>query len=124
MLGKGNKAGTTGTQTLIASNARIVGDIHFTGGLHVQGHIQGNIIAEGGQGDLVVGEGGLVEGEIRAPHVVINGEVRGDIHASERLELAAKAVVTGNVHYQLIEIVVGARIDGVLHHRTVAAPNT
>lgn len=114
MLGKAK--GSAGVQTLIAANARVVGDIHFTGGLHVQGHVQGNLLAGPEGGDLVIGEGGLIEGEIHAPHVVINGEVRGDVHAGQRLELAAKAVVTGNVHYRLIEIVVGARIDGVLRH--------
>ena len=114
MLGKGK--GAAGVHTLIAANARVVGDIHFTGGLHVQGHVQGNLLAGPEGGDLVIGEGGLIEGEIHAPHVVINGEVRGDVHAGERLELAAKAVIRGNVHYRLIEVVVGARVDGVLRH--------
>lgn len=115
MLGKARN--TAGAQTLIAANSRVVGDIHFTGGLHVQGHVQGNLLAGPEGGDLVIGEGGLVEGEIHAPHVVINGEVRGDVFASDRLELAARAVVTGNVHYRLVEIVIGARIDGVMRHQ-------
>lgn len=119
MLGRAK--GTTGVQTLIAANARVVGDIHFTGGLHIQGHVQGNVLAGPEGGDLVVGEGGLIEGEIHAPHVVINGEVRGDVHAGQRLELAAKAVVAGNVHYRLIEIVVGARIDGFMRHAPAEA---
>lgn len=113
MLGKGKN---TGVHTLIAPNARVAGDIHFIGGLHIQGCVQGNIIAGPEGGDLVVGEGGMVEGEIHAPHVIINGEVRGDVHAGDRLELAAKAVVVGNVYYRLIEVVVGARVDGVLRH--------
>lgn len=118
MLGnKSSKSG--GEHTLVATNARVVGDIHFTGGLHVQGCVQGNLIAGPEGGDLIVGAGGLVEGEIHAPHVVINGEVRGNVHAGERLELAAKAVVIGDLHYRLIEVVVGARIDGALHHMAV-----
>lgn len=121
MLGKG-KSGA-GVQTLIAANARLVGDLHFTGGLHIQGHVQGNIFAGPEGGDLTIGEGGLVEGEIRAPHVVINGEVRGDVYAGDRLELAARAVVQGNIHYRLIEVVVGARIDGQLVH-SAPPPNT
>lgn len=115
MLGK-NRAAGPGAQTLIAANARIVGDVFFSGGLHVQGQVRGNLVADGDHAELVIGEGGLVEGEIRAPNVTINGEVRGDVHSTARLELAAKAVVSGNVHYRLIEIVVGARIDGVLRH--------
>lgn len=103
-------------QTLIAANARIVGDVHFTGAVHVQGRVEGNLRAGAEGGDLVIGEGGLVDGEIHAPHVVINGEVRGDVYATERLELASRAVITGNIHYRLIEVVVGARIDGQLRH--------
>lgn len=122
MLGKNKSKGAAGGHTLIAANARVVGDIHFTGGLHVQGHVQGSLLAGSEGGDLVIGEGGLVEGEIRAPHVVINGEVRGDVHVDGRLELAAKAVVRGNVHYRLIEVVVGARIDGVLQHASAEVP--
>lgn len=114
MLGK--VKGGSGAQTLIAANARIVGDVHFTGGLHVQGRVEGNLLAGPEGGDLTVGEGGVVEGEIHAPHVVINGEVRGDVFVTGRLELAARAVITGDVHYRLIEVVVGARIDGQLRH--------
>jgi len=118
MLGKSKGAGA---HTLIDANARVVGDVHFTGGLHIQGHIQGNLLAGPDGGDLVIGEGGLIEGEIHAPRVTISGEVRGDIHVAERLKLENKASVTGNIYYQLIEIVVGARIDGVLRHRAADA---
>lgn len=114
MLGRNKNSG--GAHTLIAANAQIIGDIRFTGGLHVQGHVQGNLVAGPEGGDLVIGEGGLIEGNIHAPHVVINGTVRGDVHATERLELAARAVVSGNVHYRLMEVVVGARVDGVMRH--------
>lgn len=114
MLGK-SKGGAA--HTLIDANARVVGDVHFTGGMHVQGRVEGNLHAGPEGGDLVIGEGGLVVGEIHAPRVTISGEVRGDIHAAERLKLEGKAVVAGNVYYRLLEIVVGARIDGVLRHR-------
>lgn len=122
MLGKGKGKGATGVPTLIAANARVVGDIHFTGGLHIEGHVQGNLLAGPEGGEVIVGEGGLVEGEIHAPRARIGGEVRGDIHASEHLQLVATAVVTGNLHYRLIEIVVGARINGVLRHTQPEAP--
>ena len=112
MLGKGKG----GAHTLVDGNARVVGDIHFSGDLHVQGQVQGNLLAAAEGGNLVVGQGGLIEGEIHAPVVVISGEVRGDIHAGQRLKLEATAVVTGNVHYRLVEIVVGARLDGQLRH--------
>lgn len=123
MMGKGKGKSAVGEHTLIAGNAQVIGDIHFTGGLHVQGLVRGNILAGPEGGDLVIGEGGVIEGEIHAPHVAINGEVRGNVFSTDRLELAARAVVTGNVHYRLIEIVVGARIDGVMRHEPAVPAN-
>ena len=76
-------------------------------------------------GDRVVFEArGVVEGEIHAPNVVINGEVRGNVYSTARLQLASRAVVTGNLHYRLIEVVFGARIDGALQFSGDAPPNT
>ncbi|MDO3383424.1 bactofilin family protein [Gilvimarinus algae] len=101
--------------TLISKGTSIVGDIHFTGDLQVEGKVTGNIIVEGG-GDakLVVADKGVVEGEIRVPMVVVNGKVVGNVFASKHVELASKAVVEGNVHYQLIEMVKGAQVNGSL----------
>jgi len=100
--------------TLIAPSAQIRGDIEFTGGLHVLGTVTGNISVGGEGGRLVIGETGRVQGEIRVPKIVVNGKVEGDVHASEHLELAEKAVIEGNVYYTLIEMVMGAQVDGKL----------
>lgn len=101
--------------TLISKGAEIVGDIHFTGDLEIQGVIKGNILAkaEGGASVRLV-DGGRVEGEIHAPKVVINGKVQGDVFCADYIELAAKACVEGNVHYKLIEMVKGAQVNGRL----------
>lgn len=101
--------------TLISRAARIVGDLHFSGDLQIEGKICGNVIAEGDKdAKLVVAESGLVEGDIRAPVAVINGKVVGDIHSSKHIELAAKAIVEGSIHYQLIEMVKGSQVNGNL----------
>lgn len=101
--------------TLISRGTRLVGDLHFSGDLQLEGHIVGNIIAEETKdAKLVIADTGIVEGEIRAPIIVVNGRVDGNIHASKHLELAKKGVVTGNIHYSVIEIVNGARINGNL----------
>ena len=55
-----------------------------------------------------------MEGEIRAPKVMINGSLKGDLHCSEHVELAAKARIDGKVHYKLIEMVKGAQVNGNL----------
>jgi cytoskeletal protein CcmA (bactofilin family) len=101
--------------TLISRAAKIVGDLHFSGDLQIEGKICGNVFAEGDKdAKLVVAESGLVEGDIRAPVAVINGKVVGDIHSSKHIELAAKAIVEGSIHYQLIEMVKGSQVNGNL----------
>lgn len=115
---KDNSIGfAAGSTTLISKATEVVGDIHFSGNLEVEGSVRGNIIAKSGSDARVrVMEKGLVEGEISVPTVVINGEVKGNVHSSKHVELAAKAVVKGNVHYSLIEMVKGAQVDGSLVH--------
>lgn len=104
--------------TLISAKTSIQGDVHFSGGLHVDGRIQGKVVAdEGGDAVLRVSEVGEVEGDIVAPHVIINGTVHGDVYASAHLELAAKASIHGNVYYNLIEMAMGAAVNGNLVHQ-------
>ena len=106
--------------TLIGPKTRINGDVDFTGGLHLDGYINGNVKGDSNQGTfLTVSEHGCVEGSVIAPNVILNGIVKGDIDASNRVELGAKARVLGNVHYTLIETAVGAQINGKLIHRAV-----
>lgn len=117
MLGKKKtsgayKGGDYKDHSFVASNAEVEGDIRFTGGLHVEGKVTGNILSE--EGMLHVH--GEVVGEIRVPHVVINGLVQGNIYASEHVELADKAVVNGNVYYKTMEMMMGAQVNGSLLH--------
>ena len=96
----------------VACNTEVEGDIRFTGGLHVEGKVTGNILSDDG----AVHVHGEVVGEIRAPHVVINGLVKGNVYAAEHIELAAKAVVQGNVYYKSMEMMLGAQVNGSLLH--------
>jgi len=106
--------GGAGT-TLISKNTEVVGDIHFTGELHIEGKLRGNILVkDGGDAFLDVAENGVVEGQIRVSRVRINGHVLGDVFSDKHVELAAKAVVEGNVNYHLIEMVKGAQVNGSL----------
>lgn len=103
--------------TLIGAGTRIVGDVQFKGGLHVDGAIQGNVVAVADvASSLSVSDSGLIEGSVQAPNVVLNGTVNGDIYARERVDLGATAKVAGNVHYGLIEMAMGAQINGKLIH--------
>lgn len=104
--------------TLVGRNSEIHGDVQFSGGLHVDGNIHGNVTAgDGGESVLSLSQHGLIKGEIRVPHVTINGTVEGNVYASQRLELGAEARVTGDVQYNLIEMAVGATVDGKMVHK-------
>ncbi|MEH6582629.1 MAG: polymer-forming cytoskeletal protein [Halioglobus sp.] len=118
MLGsKKGTVGVAGGTTLISRDAVIVGEIHFSGNLDVEGLIQGNIVANPEQDACVrVIDKGRVEGNIYAPAIVINGTIEGDVHSSKHLELAARARVQGDVFYSLVEMAVGAEINGSLQH--------
>ena len=104
--------------TLIGPHTRVQGDLTFGAGLHVDGQVAGNVRAGGGQAAVLsVSDSGSIEGSVEAPHVVLNGMVRGDILARERLELGPKARVDGNVYYGVIEMAPGAQILGKLIHQ-------
>lgn len=107
-----------GSTTLIARGTVIKGDVTFNGALYLEGHVEGSLRAEGAEALLTLSEQGIVHGEIHAPRVTINGEVKGDIHASERLELAGAARVDGNVHYKLLEMAAGAQVNGRMVHQS------
>ena len=123
MFGNGNKKlSSMKVETLIGRNTELQGDIHFTGGLHVDGVIKGNVIAkEGTSSVLRLSEHGRIEGEVHVPHISLNGTVNGDVHASEGVELASHASVNGNVFYKLIEMAMGAEVNGNLVHESDAS---
>jgi cytoskeletal protein CcmA (bactofilin family) len=103
--------------SLIGAGTVVHGDVTFTGGLRIDGHVHGNVIAsEGEAGTLVVSAQARIEGEIRVSHVVINGTVNGPISVGDHLELQAKARIVGDVSYRRLEMHVGAVIEGRLIH--------
>jgi len=114
----------TRIDTLIGEGTRIVGDVHFVGGFHIDGHVQGNVAAVSeADTTLSISDGGVVDGSVTVANLILNGTVNGDILASQRVEMGATARVRGNVHYGLIEMAVGAQINGkVIHDRKAGAP--
>ena len=111
--------------TLIGAKTRINGDVEFVGGFHLDGHINGNVKSELGSGsNLSVSEQGCIEGSVIVTNISLNGLVKGDIEASDRVELGPKARVLGSVHYTTIETAVGAQINGKLIHRPKGGPGS
>ena len=104
-------------ETLIGHSIEIDGDLSFKGGLHLDGKIKGHVTAENGsQSVLVVSEQGCITGDVSVPYAVINGTIKGNVYASEKLELSHKACITGNVHYNNLEMASGASVNGNMLH--------
>lgn len=102
----------TGKTSLIAAGAVFRGNLEFQGAVQIDGRVLGDLLTE--QGLVRVSAEGKVEGEVRAPHVVIDGEIVGDVYASQHVELGAKARVRGNLYYGLMEMAMGAQVEGGL----------
>lgn len=120
MLGRNKSSSTSGSgqvDTLIGPQVSIRGDVTFSGGLYVEGRIHGAVCAEdGAKAVLTLSDHGFIEGEVRVPVVIVNGQLTGDLYASDRIELGAHAKVQGNIHYRMVEMAAGAMITGRLIH--------
>ncbi len=99
--------------SLVGVKTDIKGDIVFTGGLRVDGKIKGNITAKGdGNSTLVLSEHAVVLGNVTVPHIIVNGTIKGNVRAAERIEMQHKGEITGDVYYKVIEMAMGATING------------
>lgn len=117
MFGRKQRRHTV-VDTLVGSNSKVSGDLNFEGGCHVDGTVKGSVTADPESNSaLSVSEDGNVEGGVTVPYVVLHGIVKGDVCASQRVELGPTARVIGNVYYNLIEMAIGAEINGKLVHQ-------
>lgn len=117
MLGKSNEKPCNTIDTLVGAKAELKGDIVFSGGLRIDGKQKGNIAARGaGNSTLVLSENAEIIGNVTVPHMIINGKIKGNVHCAERIELQSKAEISGDVHYKVIEMALGATINGNLIH--------
>ena len=118
MFGSKKKIKSSKIDTLIGQGVDLTGNIKFKGGLHLDGIVIGNVsTADAAEGTvLVISDRGRVEGDVHVAYAVINGEVKGNVYASEKLELSAHARISGNVEYNLLEMASGAEINGTMLH--------
>jgi cytoskeletal protein CcmA (bactofilin family) len=107
--------------TLVGTDTRVHGDIEFNGGCLVDGYVNGHVKSVGDEtATLSISERGCVEGGVDVPNVLLNGTVNGDVRTSQRIELGSNARVVGNVEYNLIEMAIGAEVNGKLIHKSEA----
>ncbi len=118
MLGKKKKRKVTQVDSLVGQHTVISGDVNFAGGCHVDGKVIGNVLSDDVDTSvLTVSDRGSIEGEVRVPYLILNGTVIGDVYVHEHIELAANARVEGNVYYNLLEMTMGAEVNGQLIHK-------
>lgn len=112
----------TAITTLVGSDTRVHGDLEFKGGCLIDGFVKGNVKSvDDENATLSISERGCVEGAVMVPNVLLNGTVKGDVNATQRVELGSNARVVGNVQYSLIEMAIGAEVNGKLIHESEAS---
>jgi cytoskeletal protein CcmA (bactofilin family) len=122
MFSKKHSKPQTQIDSLIGAGTTIEGDLNFSGGMRIDGQVNGNVVAaQGKPSTLVLSEHARVNGEVSVTHLVINGAISGPVFASEYMELQSKAKVNGDVHYTTLEIQLGAIVEGRLIHTNTAA---
>ena len=102
-----DRAGDHHDTSLIARGTVLRGDLHFSGALHLDGRIEGAVLAEGEDSVFTLSE---------------NGQVQGDIQASRKLELAPNARIIGDVRYSMLEMAAGAQVNGHMTHDAEMVP--
>lgn len=117
MLGR-KKLRQNVANTIIGTETRVNGDLHFSGGLHVDGMVHGNVSADpDSESSVSLADGATIDGGVTVPYVLLDGIVKGDVFANKRVILGSTARVIGNVYYNLIEMAIGAEINGKLVHQ-------
>lgn len=100
--------------TLIGRGTTIDGDLTFSGNLNIEGTIKGNLTADNDDSTLILSEQGRIQGEVRVSSMLLNGAIDGDVFANGKVELFEKARICGDVYYNLLEMAVGAEVNGKL----------
>ena len=117
MFGSKHKRKTSRIDTLVGPNTMVYGDIKYAGGLHIEGVIKGNVIADNDDTSMLqLSEQGRIEGDVNVPYIILNGHVKGDVRGRVHIDLLSRSQVNGNVYYNLIEMAIGAEVNGKLVH--------
>jgi cytoskeletal protein CcmA (bactofilin family) len=93
----------------LGKNTDFDGKLSFKGAVRVDGYFQGEIHSEG---TLIVGEGAVLESDVYVSRIVVSGEVRGNIVASDRIEIHAPGKVLGNIQSPTVVIDEGVSFEG------------
>jgi cytoskeletal protein CcmA (bactofilin family) len=105
----------TKLSSLIADNVQVVGDVIFSGGLRVDGKVEGNVRNRDGERTLLVlSDKGSITGRVTVYDAVVNGRIEGDLEVEHFLELQRGARISGNIVYRRLQMECGATVEGKL----------
>lgn len=103
--------------SIIAEHNVVIGELHFSGGLHLDGRVRGEVVGQHDMNStLVISKSGSVEGNVRVVNLILGGTVLGDVEAENKVQLIRGAKVTGTVRYRVLEMAEGAEVNGKLVH--------
>ena len=101
--------------TIIGHGSMLAGGIEYSGGLHIDGFVGGDVLAsEDAASSLTVSEGGSIEGNVRVQYLRLDGRIVGDVYVDKRVQLGARARIDGDLYYGLLEMAMGAEVNGEL----------
>ena len=109
--------------SIIGEHNLIKGELHFSGGLHLDGQVQGDVVGQQDMNStLVISKSGLVEGNVKVFNLILDGTIVGDVEAENKVQLMGSARVIGTVCYRMLEMAEGAEVNGKLAHIDEEAP--
>jgi len=105
-----NPAGTpVEFPTVIGADAVFKGELSFEKGVRVDGRIEGKVATKG---HLAVSQGGHLQADVDAGSVIVEGEVKGNLHAADRVELRKSARLKGDISASKLLVAEGAAFVG------------
>ena len=96
--------------TFLGTDTNIEGTIDFKGTIRLDGKVKGKISSQGGT--IIVGQGAVIEADIKVEKAVIMGEVKGSVEATEKIEVFSPGSVEGNIKAPVISIDTGVKFTG------------
>jgi len=99
----------TGSTSLLSKKVKIEGEIQGNEDLHVEGHFKGSIKITG---DIFIGPTGIVEADIEADNIIVQGQISGNVLARKQLQLQSSGRLLGDCAALTIDIKEGAIFEG------------
>ncbi len=103
----------------LGKNTEFEGKLSFEGAVRIDGRFKGEIISEG---TLIVGETAVIESEVRVSHIIISGEVRGNVLASKKIEIHSPGKVFGNICSPAVVMDEGVVFEGTCSMQKEVSP--